>query len=524
MESRLLLNVSSDTIDIALTEDSTLVEYTKESRTSTFAVGNIYLAKVKKLLPGLNAAFVEVGYEKEGFLHYLDLGANFFTIDRFLQDMPKGKGRQLSMNKVDFQKETTKDGLISNTLTAGQEILVQVTKEPISTKGPRLTTEISLAGRSLVLLPFSNKVSVSQKIQQNKERNRLRKIVNAARPKNYGAIVRTVAEGKEADELKNELVILVKRWEEALARIAAKRKTVPSLILEEINRAEAVLRDNLNRNYESIVVNDREFYEEIKSYISLIEPTKSDIVKFYNDELPLFDVYNVTKQIKASFGRIVPFKKGAYLVIDTTEAMHVVDVNSGIRIQKDQDSQESNAFEVNMMAVDEVAHQMRLRDMGGIVIIDLIDMHNEKHKQQVYERMVENLKNDSAKHNVLPLSKFGLMQITRQRVRPATYVNTKEICPTCGGSGKTTSSILFTDLLERKAYFVFKVMNVKRATLWVHPFVYAYMTKGFISLRCKMRFRYWFHLNILPDQNMPYLQYRFTDKDGNEIDVVDNNG
>ena len=352
MESRLLLNVTDDVIDIALTEDSTLVEYTKESRTSTFAVGNIYLAKVKKLLPGLNAAFVEVGYEKEGFLHYLDLGAKFFTVDRFLQDMPKGKGRQLSMNKVEFMEETTRDGLISNTLTVGQEILVQVTKEPISTKGPRLTTEISLAGRSLVLMPFSNKVSVSQKIQQNKERNRLRKIVNAARPKNYGAIVRTVAEGKEADELKNELVILVKRWEEALARISAKRKQVPSLILEEINRAEAVLRDNLNRNFESIVVNDREFYEEIKSYISLIEPSKSDIVKFYDDELPMFDVYNVTKQIKASFGRIVPFKRGAYLVIDTTEAMHVIDVNSGIRIQKDQSSQEANAFEVNMMAVD----------------------------------------------------------------------------------------------------------------------------------------------------------------------------
>jgi len=523
MESKLILDVSADEIDIALLEDSTLVEFTKESRVTSFSVGNIYLAKVKKLLPGLNAAFVEVGYEKEGFLHYLDLGAYFLTIDNFLKQMPVGRGRTLSMNKVTFCDETDKNGLISDVLQVGQEILVQVTKEPISTKGPRLTTEISIAGRSLVLMPFSNKVSVSQKITINKERNRLKKIVNASRPQNYGAIVRTVAENKDASELKNELDVLVKRWEEALRRIQKNRSNIPSLIVEEVSRAEAVLRDHFNPNFESIIINDKSVFEEIKSYVSLIEPSKSGIVKYYDDEIPVFDLYNVTKQLKSSFGRIVPFKKGAYLVIDHTEALHVIDVNSGIRLQKNVESQEDSAFEVNMLAVDEVAHQMRLRDMGGIVIIDLIDMHDADHREKVYERMVSNLQHDSAKHNVLPLTKFGLMQITRQRVRPVTFVNTIEACPVCGGSGKIHSSILFVDMLDRKIEFIFNTLKYKKASLFVHPYVYSYMKYGFPSHILKTKFKFPFKLNLYPDQSLDYLQYKFVDKDGEIIEVSGNN-
>ncbi|MCQ2336244.1 MAG: Rne/Rng family ribonuclease [Paludibacteraceae bacterium] len=521
MDSKLLLDVTNDEINIALLEDSTLVEYYKEKRSLSYAVGDIYLAKVKKLLPGLNAAFVDVGYEKEGFLHYLDLGVNFNTVDSFVKNQVVVKGKHLSMGKVKQESDLPKVGHVTDVLSVGREILVQVTKEPISTKGPRLTAEISLAGRSVVLMPFYNKVSVSQKIVSYKERNRLRKIVKAACPNNYGAIVRTVAEGKSADELENELEILVERWEEALVSLQKNRKSAPFLVVEEVSRAEAILRDHLNRNFESIVINDKDVYEEIKSYIGLIEPSKSGIVKYYDDQLPVFDVYNVTKQLKSSFGRIAPFSKGAYLVIDHTEAMHVIDVNSGIRVNKDSSEQEESAFEVNMMAVDEVAHQLRLRDMGGIVIIDLIDMHTQVHNDKVYERMVENLKSDSAKHNVLPITKFGLMQITRQRVRPVTYVNTMENCPICGGSSKIYSSILFTDVLERKAYFVFNVLKVKKALLYVHPYVYAYLKQGFISLKTKMCLKHLFRLKILPNQNFSYLQYQFVDADGGEIDVTE---
>lgn len=521
MENKLILNVTDSEIDIALLEDSVLMEYTKESRTANCAVGNVYLAKVKKLLPGLNAAFIDMGLEKEGFLHYLDIGANFYTIDRFLKLIISGNGKVPSMSKSEFVKELPKTGLITDVLSVGQIILVQVTKEPISTKGPRVTTEISLAGRSVVLMPFYNKVSVSQKILRNSEKTRLKRAVNSSRPQNYGAIIRTVAEGRDADELKNEFSVLVKRWEETLRRVNKCKGKVPSLVLEEVSRAEAVIRDHFNRNFESIVVNDKDVYEEIKSYVSLIEPSKSDIVKLYDDEIPVFDAYNITKQVKSAFGRVVPFKRGAYLVIDHTEAMHVIDVNSGIRLQKDADSQENSAFEVNMLAVDEVAHQMRLRDMGGIVIIDLIDMHKAEHNQLVYDRMIANLENDSAKHNVLPLTKFGLMQITRQRVRQVTYANTFESCPVCGGSGKIHSSILFTDMLERKAYFVKKVLKCKNVTLFVHPYVYAYMKQGFPSLKTKLRFKYWFRLNILPNQQLEYLQYKFVDKKTGEVDVTE---
>lgn len=519
MESKLLLNVQKEEIDIALLEDSTLVEYTTEDRTASFAVGNIYVAKVKKLLPGLNAAFVEVGYEKEGFLHYLDLGAYFITIDNFLKRMKQTKGRVPSMSRVEFAPETTKEGVITDHLQVGQTILVQIAKEPISTKGPRLTTEISLAGRSLVLMPFSNKISVSQKIKQTKERNRLRKAVAAVCPKNYGAIIRTASEGRETADLQNELGVLVKRWEQALKSIQKSIDKAPALVVEEVNRAEAVLRDHLNRNYESILINDKSVFDEIKSYIGLIEPSKSDIVKYYEDEVPLFDVYNVTRQLKQSFGRIVSLKKGAYLVIDHTEALHVVDVNSGTRISKGVVDQEENAYETNLLAVDEVAHQMRLRDMGGIVIIDLIDMHDQAHKQLVYERMVEKMAPDKAKHNVLPLSKFGLMQITRQRVRPVTHVNTREACPVCGGSGKVNSSILFTEMLERKTNTVLDVLQLKKVRLYVHPYVYAYFKQGFPSLKLKWSFKFKFVVKILPDANLEYLQYRFVDKDGEPVDV-----
>ncbi len=522
MESKLILDVNEQQISIALTEDGRLVEFSRESRDASFSVGNVYLAKVKKIMPGLNAAFVDVGFEKDAFLHYLDLGLHFATTQQFFTTLQQNKKKPLSMNKVQTQEELPKDGLISDYLTGGKEVLVQVVKEPISTKGPRLTAEISLAGRCLVLLPFANKVSLSQKIESNEERFRLKKILLGAKPAHYGVIVRTMAEGKPAEELINELHVLVARWEDALKRIAQSKQN-PSLIIEEIGRAEAILRDHFNPNYDQIVVNDKEVYEAIKSYVGLIEPSRTSIVKYYDDELPIFDVYNLTKQIKSSFGRIVPFRKGAYLVIEHTEALHVIDVNSGTR-NKSSNVQEENAFEVNMAAVDAIAHQLRLRDMGGIVIIDLIDMRSSEHKQQVYERMCQNMKSDSAKHQVLPLTKFGLMQITRQRVRPVTEVDTQETCPTCSGHAKIRASILFVDFLASKIEMVESQLKTKRFVLYVHPFVYAYLKQGWWSILRKWSWKYGFRFRVLPNYDFALLQYKFVDAEGNELDVHDNMG
>ena len=518
MESKLVLDVQDSQISIALAEDGKLVELSRESREATFSVGNIYLAKVKKIMPGLNSAFIDVGYEREGFLHYLDLGLDFSTIKDFFAKH-KSSNSSYNMQDVVFKEELPKDAEITSYLKVGDSILVQVVKEPISTKGPRLTTEISIAGRNLVFIPFSNKVSVSTKIKSQGERNRLRKAVLAAKIPNCGAIIRTVAKDKPEEEIISELKSLEQVWKTILDKIQVKKET-PYLVYEEMSRVEAILRDRLNANFDQIVVNDRAVYEDLHSYISQIEPERASIVKFYDDTLPIFDVYNLTKQIKSSFGKIVPFKKGAYLVIEHTEALHVIDVNSGVR-NKNSNDQEDNAFEVNMAAVDEVARQVRLRDLGGIIIIDLIDMRSAEHKQAVYERMCEMMQNDATKHNVLPLSKFGLMQITRQRVRPATVIDTKEKCPTCGGVGSIRYSLLFIDLLINKIEKVRKEFKYHKFTLFVHPFVYAYMKQGFPSLAFKLRLKYGLLFKILPNQSFSLLEYKFINRRGEEIDVLD---
>lgn len=517
MESKLVLDVCQETISIALLEDNRLVELNKESREASYSVGNIYLGRVKKVMPGLNAAFVDVGYGKDAFLHYLDLGFHYNTVAEFTKVALSNRKKKSDMKKVQVKEEVPKEGLISDYLTTGKEILVQVVKEPISTKGPRLSAEISIAGRTLVLMPFSNKVSISQKIQSKEERSRLKKALQSVKPRNYGVIVRTVAEGKPKEELEAELIGLVKRWEEALFRLQKTKKT-PSLIVEEIGRTEAILRDHFSPNFSSIYINDKAVCEDIKSYVGSING-KEKLVKYYDDKLPIFDSFNVTKQLKSSFGKIVPFKKSAYLVIEHTEALHVIDVNSGNRTKADR-LQEDNALDVNLAAVDEVARQLRLRDMGGIIVIDLIDLHTGEYKQQVFDRMKDNMKSDSAKHNILPLSKFGLMQITRQRVRPVMLIDTQEKCPNCE-KGSIRPSLLFVDMLGSKIDSLYLKLKVKYFTLFVHPYVYAFIKAGFPSIAFKWKLRYGIGVKVLPDQSLAYLQYRFVDRNAQEIDLKD---
>ena len=442
MTSEVIIDVQQNEISIALLEDKRLVEYQTEPRSASFSVGNIYVAKVKKLMPGLNASFVDVGYERDAFLHYLDLGSQFSSYEKYLKQVQSDRKRLYPFSKATKLPDLRKDGSVQNTLTVGEEVLVQIVKEPISTKGPRLTGELSFAGRYLVLMPFGDKVSVSTKIKSGEERARLKQLINSIKPKNCGVIVRTVAEGKRVAELDAELKILMKRWEDALIKVQKTQKR-PQLIFEETGRAVALLRDLFNPTYENIYVNDENVYKEVKHYVSLIAPEKANIVKLYTGNVPIFDNFNVTKQIKSSFGKTVNYKHGAYLIIEHTEALHVVDVNSGNRSHSD-NGQEANALDVNLGAADELARQLRLRDMGGIIVVDFIDMNLAEDRQLLYERMCKNMQKDRARHNILPLSKFGLMQITRQRVRPAMDVNVEETCPTCFGKGKIKSSMAWT--------------------------------------------------------------------------------
>lgn len=519
MTSEIIIDAQPQDISIAILEDKKLVEYQKEPRTQSFSVGNVYVAKVKKIMPGLNACFVDVGYERDAFLHYLDLGPHYSSFERYLKQMDSNHQKLYPFVKAQQLPELPKAGSIQNVLKVGQEVLVQIVKEPISTKGPRLTGELSFAGRYMVLVPFGDKVSVSSKIRKGEEKSRLKQIINRVKPKNFGVIVRTVAEGKEAIELENELAVLLKRWDDTLLKVHSTAK-YPSLVAEEQSRVVGILRDLFNPSYENIYVNEDRILEEVKQYVQMIAPEKVDIVKRYTGNLPIFDAYDVTKQIKSSFGKIVNFKHGAYLIIEHTEAMHVVDVNSGNRTRSE-NGQEANALEVNLGAADELARQFRLRDMGGIIIIDFIDMKLAEDRQLLYERMCKNMQKDRARHNVLPLSKFGLMQITRQRVRPATDVNVDETCPTCLGKGTVRSSVLFVEQLERMLEKLVKQAGIKRLSLHVHPYVYAYINQGLYSLKWKWKLRYGLGLSIVPSQKLGFLQYEFHDKNHQLIEVKD---
>ena len=286
----------------------------------------------------------------------------------------------------------------------------------------------------------------------------------------------------------------------------------------QANLQVAMLRDLFNPSYENIYVNDETVFHEIKDYVSLIAPERAEIVKLYKGQLPIFDNFGITKQIKSSFGKTISYKSGAYLIIEHTEALHVVDVNSGNR-SKSANGQEANALDVNLGAADELARQLRLRDMGGIIVVDFIDMNLAENRQKLYERMCQNMQKDRAKHNILPLSKFGLMQITRQRVRPAMDVNTNETCPTCFGKGSIKPSILFTDTLESKIDYLVNKLKIKRFTLYIHPYIAAYVNQGLVSLKRKWQMKYGFGIKIIPDQSLAFLQYRFTDIHGEEIDM-----
>lgn len=517
MTSEVIIDVKPKEISIALLEDKRLVEYQNEPRSANFSVGNIYVAKVKKLMPGLNASFVDVGYERDAFLHYLDLGSQFNSYAKYLKQIQSDRRRLFPFDKATRLPDLQKDGSVQQTLKQGQEVLVQIVKEPISTKGPRLTGELSFAGRYLVLLPFGDKVSVSSKIKSGEERARLKQLIHSIKPKNCGVIVRTVAEGKRVAELDGELKILYKRWMDAITKVQ-KTQQRPQLVYEETSRAVALLRDLFNPSYENIFVNDDNVFHEVKDYVALIAPEKAGIVKRYTGKVPIFDNFNVTKQIKASFGKTVNYAHGAYLIIEHTEAMHVVDVNSGNR-SKNEKGQEGTALDTNLGAADELARQLRLRDMGGIIVVDFIDMNLAEDRQLLYERMCKNMQKDRARHNILPLSKFGLMQITRQRVRPAMDVNVEETCPTCNGTGKIKSSILFTDQLEGKIDRLVNKIGIKKFYLHVHPYVAAYINQGIMSLKRKWQMKYGLGVHIIPSQKLAFLQYEFYDAKGEYLDM-----
>ncbi len=513
MNRELVINVTSSEISIALCEDKVLVELSKEQCKTGFAVGDIYLGKVRKIMPGLNAAFVNIGHERDAFIHYLDLGSQFSSLQKVVDSRQPGK-RGVKVETMKLEPNIEKTGKLSSYLQVGQTVMVQIAKEAISTKGPRLTADISLAGRNVVLVPFSTKISISQKIRSNETKKRLRRIAANVLPKNFGVIIRTAAAEAHDADIEQDIFSLVDRWYKAVGNI--RKSQAPALLMSEMNRANTIIRDSLNSTFSQITVDDETMYHEIKNYIKVIDPQLEKIVKLYKGTVPIFDNFDISKQIKSLFAKYVSLKRGAYLIIEHTEAMNVIDVNSGNRT-KAEVNQEETAMEVNLAAAKEIARQLRLRDLGGIVIIDFIDLHKAQNRQLLFEEMNKLMATDKAKHTILPLTKFGLMQITRQRVRPIAVDDVTDVCPTCNGTGRIEPTILLDRKIENQVQFLAEDRGVKYITLSVSPYVAAYLNRGFFSLRLRWMLRYKVWIKIVADQSLGMVDVRYMDRNGSAL-------
>jgi ribonuclease G len=513
LTKELIINATPQGVEIALLEDKQLVELNNEKIDANFALGDMYLGKVKKLIPGLNAAFVDVGFEKDAFLHYTDLSPYVRSILKFTNlSVNQKKGETFDFSKFKVEPEILKTGKINEVLTGKPNVLVQILKEPIAAKGPRLTCEISLPGRFVVVTPFNDIVAVSRKIHSGEERKRLQKIIEAVKPKNLGVIVRTAAEGKSTAELHEDLLALEKTWKTIQINLSG--AVPPTRILSEQGKTNSILRDLLSPDFNKIVVNDKKIFTETKSYLQKIAPDKLDILAYHSGSNDIFDTYGVMKQIKASFGKTVNMPSGAYLIIEHTEALHVIDVNSGYKSVSN--NQEENALETNLEAAAEIARQLRLRDLGGIIVVDFIDMKLMENKKKLADAMEELMRTDRAKHSVLPITKFGLMQITRQRMKPEMNINTSELCPSCNGSGTISSTLIMEDEIAKNLNYLI-MQKHKGLTIVVHPIMHTYLTCGLPSRRLKWMWKYKQKIKIISDTNYHLTEFRFFDNTDEEI-------
>ncbi|MGB6268705.1 MAG: Rne/Rng family ribonuclease [Olleya sp.] len=513
MDKELIIRSSPEAVDFALLKDGKLIELHKEEDGNNFAVGDVFIAKVRKAVPGLNAAFVNVGYEKDAFLHYHDLGPKMSSLLKFTKSVSTGKLKDFSLKNYPFEKDIDKDGKITDVLKSNQSILVQIVKEPISTKGPRISSELSIAGRYIVLVPFSDRISISQKIESKEEKERLKRLVRSITPQGFGVIVRTVAEGKKVAELDKDLQNLLSRWTAMCKKLHKAHH--PTKVLGELNKASSILRDIFNDSFTGIHVDDEALHVQVKDYVQQIAPKKESIVKLHQSNVPIFEKFGIERQIKTAFGKTVSMAKGAYLVIEHTEALHVIDVNSGNRSNKS-NSQEDTALEVNLISATEVARQLRLRDMGGIIVIDFIDLNTADHRKKLYNHLRDEMKDDRAKHKILPPSKFGLIQITRQRVRPEMNIKTREENPNGFVGQEVEAPINIVPKITHDMEQLFK-KDYKKVTLNTHPFIAAFLTKGFPSIRSKWFFEHKKWVKVQPRDAYTYLEYHFFDKNGKQI-------
>lgn len=505
MAHRLIINTTSEEQRIALLEYDKIVEYHKAKKNHTYNVGDVYLGTVKRILENLNAVFVGLGHEKDGFLHYLDLGENFQTSQKFVRKVRLQKNAKHDLTKIPLEKTLTKEGNISQVLKKNEKILVQITKEAISTKGLRLSSSITIPGRYLILIPFGNDVNVSQKITNRSERDRIKKLILAIKPKNFAVIARTNAQSKEAAVLDQDLKDLYKKWLQGvkvLANAKAKEK-----IIKEVSRISSILRDLLSESFDQIIVDDEKTYEQVKEEVSRIYPGKEKIVHLYKGKTNLFEHLDLERKIQSAFSQIVNLENGAYLKVEQTEAMVTIDINSG-SYTNTKSNQDDN-FQINLVAIRKIFPLLRLLNIGGMIIVDCISMKDSKNQDILYQEAKRLAREDTAKIKVLPLTEFGLMQITRERTRPIAHLVSQEICPTCRGSKTIQNSLVISLQIEKMLHFLIKKQKQRKITLVLHPYLHAYFTKGMLSKQWHWYLRYFQWIKLVPNQTIPITTYQF---------------
>src|SRR3990172_3317561 len=535
MKKDIIINSTANEHRIAILEDGRLAELFVEVPGKERMVGDIYFGKVAKVMPGIRAAFIDIGLQQDAFLHFSDIGDSLQEYNALFDDdddeedekpqavhpqaPTNGSGTEPSAQAgvaVDApppaRREERRRPEVN--LQKGHEILVQITKEPVGKKGVRVTSEISLPGRFLVLLPFDGKVGVSKKLNNFKERRRLRKLVRSFIPEGFGAIIRTVAEGKSEEMIKQDLEELVRVW--GNIEKAVKTEQAPSLVYKDMNTTSSVMRDLFSDSVEHVVIDDKKLFKEVRSYVQWVSPDMLDRLELYRGKEPIFDKHGVEKDIETLFSRKVWLKSGGYIYIEKTEAMTVIDVNSGRYAAKRE--QELNSLKTDMEAAREICRQLRLRDIGGIIVIDFIDLEDEKNKKKVYDEMKKELRRDRAKVTVLPMTEFGLIQMTRQRVRQSIHLSFSESCPTCGGTGLVQSKTTTINTIERWIRRFKSESREFRLELRANPTITAYLQEGKISRLTKIKFKFFVRIKLIPDSSLPVDEFRFTSlKQGKDI-------
>ncbi|MFW6157468.1 MAG: Rne/Rng family ribonuclease [Balneolaceae bacterium] len=519
MKNQIIIHGSGKQTRIALLENGELAQLFIESEENQRTVGNIYLARVHKVMSGIRAAFIDMGTPKDAFLHFSDAGDHLKEYVQMLNGkdaIHKNVRDQLAKTNFDKIPNYEKQNWAGKILQSGQKLLVQIVKEPIGSKGPRVSTDITIAGRFLVLIPMGEYIAVSKKISYYKERRRLKSIVGSMLPDGFGVIIRTVAQKQDKKALEEDMRNVLKKWEQILDRLETAKP--PELLYNDLDMTESLIRDLFAKQYDRVLIDDPDLHKEIKDYVSQIAPKMLPNVELYKGREHIFDYMKIAKDVDSIFSPRVPMPSGGYLIFEQTEAMYVVDVNSGPYAAKQK--QEDNSLKTNLEAAREVAKQLRLRDIGGIIVVDFIDLRDGKNRKKIYDELKKEFKKDQAKTNVIGMSDFGLVQITRQRIRPSVVNSVSKVCPMCGGSGNVvTQNTIVADLDAWISKFKHNT-EYRAVDIYINPYLKSYLERGLLSIKWKWMLRYFVRISLIADENVSLNEYKVT-LAGSDIDITD---